>query len=158
MPLSVHDRCCLLIVAIYLFCAFSVAQDNCNTQANPSCATDVRFANICCPSPSVCYFQDRLGRPGCCGAGQVCGNAENSNPPTPLFTIAPNGAVSLVSGLGQITASMSMLATNSLSLTTPAAAFSTVGGLLVGAARPFARAREATPIMLPSLLMAWHML
>ncbi len=157
MAFLLHNQCFLLIVTIYLLFAFSAAQNNCNTQGNPSCAGDVRFLNICCPSPNVCYFQDRLGTPGCCDAGQICGNA-GTNPPTPLFTIAPNGAVSLVSGLGQITASMSMLATNSLSLTTPAAAFSTVGGLLVGAARPFARAREATPIMLPFFLVAWHML
>lgn len=155
MASSFSSRFALMIFFIALISVLSSAQNNCNTQANPYCAGDVRFANLCCPSPSVCYFQDRSGTPGCCAAGQICTPARNN--PQPLPTIAPNGAVSLVSGLGQITASMTMLTTNSLSLTTPAGAFSTVGGLLVGAARPFARAKEATPTLLPILLMAWHM-
>lgn len=138
---------------------FAAAQENCNTQANPSCAGDARFARICCSSPNVCYFQDRLGTPGCCPAGQTCGN-NGQYSPRPVATIAPNSAVSLSSSFGQITASMSimMFTTNSISLTAPAAAFSTVGGLLVGAARPIAQAKEATPLFLPIMLIAWNML
>lgn len=145
----------MLLVLVLLLSAFSSAQTNCNTQANPYCAGDLRFANIICPCPNVCYFSDRLGTPSCCGAGQICLSAQNVPPPG-IATVAPNSAVSLVSTLGQVTASMSMFTTNALSLSTPAAAFSTVGGLLVGAARPIVRAKETTPVLLPFLLMAWH--
>jgi hypothetical protein len=145
----------LLVCSVLLLSSFSAAQQNCNTQANPYCAGDSRFANICCPQPSVCYFKDRLGTPACCAAGQICLNNGPNNPPPAIATVAPNSAISLVSELGSITASVSLFTTNGLSLTTPAAAFSTVGTLLVGAARPIARATEATPIMLPLVLMAW---
>jgi hypothetical protein len=150
-------RYSLLVFLVLLLSTFSAAQENCNTQANPYCAGDSRFANICCPQPSVCYFRDRLGTPACCGAGQICINNPPNNPPPAIATVAPNSAVSLVSGLGSITASVNILTANGLSLTTPAAAFSTVGILLVGAARPIARAKEATPIILPLMLMAWSM-
>jgi hypothetical protein len=65
--------CCLLFIP-------SIAQDNCNTQGNPYCAGDGRFAGICCPSPSVCYFKDRLMTPACCEAGQVCINQASNQP------------------------------------------------------------------------------
>ena len=156
MASSFHGWKFLLSCFVLSLPIFAAAQENCNTQANPSCAGDARFANICCSSPNVCYFQDRLGTPGCCAAGQTCGNSGQYNP-RPVATVAPNSAVSLASGLGQITASMSMFTTNSISLTAPAAAFSTVGGLLVGAARPIARATEATPLLLPIMLIVWNM-
>lgn len=155
MACPFHYRCSLLVFVVLLLSTFSAAQENCNTQANPYCAGDARFANICCPSPSACYFRDRLGTPACCSAGQICINNGQSNPPPAIATVAPNSAVSLVSGLGPITASLNILTTNSLPLTTPVAAFSTVGGLLVGAARPIARAKEATPALLPLVLMMW---
>lgn len=48
------------------------AQSGCGTQ-NPTCGKDHRFAGmVSCCFPSVCYFQDRLGTPGCCPAGSVC--------------------------------------------------------------------------------------
>jgi hypothetical protein len=152
MASQCYYRLSLLISFIFLFPSFSTAQDNCNTQANPFCAGDARFANICCPSPSVCYFRDRLGTPSCCGAGQICLAAQTTPPPS-----IPNSAVSLVSSLGQVTTSMNMLTTSVLSTTAPAGAFSTVGGLLVGAALPILRAKQATPVILPLLLMAWHL-
>lgn len=157
MASSIRRGISHLIFFIYLLLAGSLAQQNCNTQANPSCAGDARFAGICCSSPSVCYFMDRLGTPGCCGAGQICDSAQNGPQPA-IPVVAPNSAVSLMSGLSQITAGMSMLTTNSFSLTAPAASFSTVGGLLVGAARPIARVKGATPILLPLVLMAWHII
>jgi hypothetical protein len=150
-----NRTCSLLVCSVLLLSSISAAQQNCNTQANPYCAGDSRFANICCPQPSVCYFRDRLGTPACCAAGQICLNNGPNNPPPAIATVAPNSAVSLVSGLASITARVSALTTNGLSLTTPAAAFSTVGNLLVGAARPIARAKEATPIILPLVLMIW---
>ena len=159
MLIMTSSFCCrwsLLVFFVPWLLAFAGAQDNCNTQANPHCAGDARFASICCPSPNVCYFKDRLGTPGCCDAGQICSNHGQNNPQPAVATVAPNSAVSLASGLAQITASMSILTTNSLSLTTPATAFSTVGGLLVGGAQPIAQVKEATPILLPLVLMAWH--
>lgn len=152
---SAHSRFFLLVICIYFLSGFSAPQEGCNTQANPYCAGDPRFANICCPSPSVCYFQDRLGTPGCCAAGTFCSTAGN-NPSPPIATVAPSSAISLASGLGQITASMTILSANSVVLATPAAAFSTVGGLLVGAARPIAQAKEACLILVPVCLIAWH--
>lgn len=143
----------LVLLSLSVLFRLSVAQDNCNTKANPYCDGDDRFASICCPSPSVCYFKDRLGTPGCCGAGQICINAESNPPPT-----IPNGAVSLVSGLGQITACIRIMSTNSLAFEYPAASFSVLAGLLAGAARPVDQMNEAGPILLPVGLMVWQML
>jgi hypothetical protein len=156
--MAVFMSCCRTLLPFFFICFLSplcLGQSNCNTQANLYCRGDSRFANICCPSPSVCYFKDRWGTPACCGAGQICTGVQNTPRPA-VTTIAPNSAVILVSGFGQITASMNTLTASGISMTTTAAAFSTVGGLLVGAARPIVRVKEATPILIPFLLMAWH--
>ncbi len=152
MASSFGRRIAFLTLLIYLLPGFSAAQNNCNTQANPYCAGDSRFANVCCPFPSVCYYKDRLGTPSCCGAGQTCLIAQTT--PPPVFS---NSAVSPASGLAQVTASMTKFRTHNLSLTSPAAAFSIIRGLLVGAALPIARTTGAAPILLPFVLMAWHM-
>lgn len=64
----------LLAVALVLFALVSpaISQSPCGTDQNPYCKGNKIFEQICCPSPNVCYWQDRDGTPGCCPAGQVC--------------------------------------------------------------------------------------
>lgn len=149
MTSTFDQRSISLILFVCLFSVYCTAQTNCNTQANPSCAGDSRFSHICCPSPSTCYFKDRLGTPSCCGAGQVCLIAQSV--PVPVIL---NSANSLATSLGQVRASMSKFAMNNFSLTTPAAAFSTVETVFIEAAQLIVHAKEGTPILLTFMLMA----
>lgn len=92
------------LFSVWLLLPSFVLSQCAETQQNPYC--DPSFVNlICCPAPSVCYWIDRQGNPGCCAPGQVCGvgggGAITVQPTTYVATqgTQPTATTTLVGGV-----------------------------------------------------------
>lgn len=110
-----------------LFAPIIECQSDCGTNQNPYCAGNSQFEAICCPYPNVCYWEDRLGQPACCPAGQSCASAGGSGPP--ILSPQPTTITSMPPTTSQTTTSLSTT-TITISHSSPTLVTTTINGIV----------------------------